>query len=381
MHFSGVLQSAPSLDGPWIDLTNAVSPHEIPVGGGGTGWYRAREEAGSGIFDARSVVDIVVIGPLQAHFELAFAGMPDGIFPPVREKPYFDARIEVFGGVIPVSMRVRGNSSLQECPFPKLKFKVSRGDRENSPFADAREVKIITHCGEGGRGPIGRLRDETATWREAMVFEAMEAVGLTGPRVRRARIEYRDESPPAEERPTGWRITRMAVLLDHVEVVAERLGGRALSDEEVARLENAGFDEETVALLHLFQALVGNWDYELSVDGVGLWNIEVIEGSDRELVPVASDFDLAGWVTGVTRPIAPPDYRPDLEELVREALYALEEARATLSPLGFASARARFLERRPAIETAVHAAQVDAPGRTNALRHVTAFYDALGRVP
>lgn len=92
---------------------------------------------------------------MQAHFDLALAGIPDGIFPPRREKPYFVGKVWYSGHEVPVQLRVRGNSSLQECPFPKLKFKVARVDRVGTRFADAREVKLGTHCADGGRGTVG----------------------------------------------------------------------------------------------------------------------------------------------------------------------------------------------------------------------------------
>ena len=77
------------------------------------------------MLSSRTVVEWTLTGPMQAHFNMAFAGMPDGIFPPHREKPYFDGTLKMGELEVPVTLRVRGNSSLQECPFPKLKVKVS----------------------------------------------------------------------------------------------------------------------------------------------------------------------------------------------------------------------------------------------------------------
>ena len=159
--FTGTLQSADAVTGSWTDITNAANPYVVDFSTGNK-FFRARDLAS--IFSSEAIVSFTVTGPLQQHFDLAFAGMPDGIFPPIREKPYFDGTITLGAQEIPVSLRVRGNSSLQECPFPKMKFKVSRTDRAGTPFYDAREVKIGTHCAEGGQGPIGRLRDERATY-------------------------------------------------------------------------------------------------------------------------------------------------------------------------------------------------------------------------
>src|SRR5687768_14424954 len=129
--FAGVLQSAGAIAGPWTALSNAISPH-FPTAAGNQQFYRARDP--DSIFSATSVAHFTLIGPFQTHFDLAYAGLPDGIFPPKREKPYFDGMLKLAGFEIPVSLRVRGNSSLQECPFPKLKFKVSREQRAGTPF-------------------------------------------------------------------------------------------------------------------------------------------------------------------------------------------------------------------------------------------------------
>jgi len=125
---------------------------------------------------------------------------------------------------------------------------------------------------------------------------------------------------------------------------------------------------------------LGNWDYKLSVDGVGLWNIDVIEQTNRTLIPVAGDFDLASWVTGVVRVMAPREYRPDLPDLERQPLYELEQIKQQVTSASFSAARQRFENARSAIEAQVRMALIDEPGRTNAQQHVTAFYGALSSV-
>jgi len=129
--FKGTLQSAAAVTGPWNDVPNASTPHQ-PAPAELQRFYRARTP--DSIFASTSVVALTLTAPFQTHFEMAYAGLPDGIFPPVREKPYFDGSLQMAGLAIPITLRVRGNSSLQECPFPKLKFKVSREQREGTPF-------------------------------------------------------------------------------------------------------------------------------------------------------------------------------------------------------------------------------------------------------
>lgn len=377
--YTGTLQSAAAVTGPWLDVTNAANPF-VQDSSGAEHYFRARAAGPESIFATTNMVAFTVKGPLQAYFEKAFAGMPDGIFPPVREKPWFDGFLTVNGQQTPADLRVRGNSSLQECPFPKLKFKVSSADRAGTPFFDAREVKVGTHCAEGGRGPIGRLRDQIAAFREALAYEAMNALGFISPRVRRALIEYNDTTPAREgDEPgtTGWQVIRHALIFDDVEVIAERLGARALDGQEIADLSKAGFDELLIVKLRLLHVLLGNWDFTLSIDGGELWNTDVIQFPDGRYWPIAGDFDLSSWVTERVQLNAPWDYHPELADIDREARFQTEKIQTGADPSIFAAARDHYLARRTTLEALVAGAQLDDAGRTNAQRHIQAFYAAL----
>ncbi|MGV3772357.1 MAG: hypothetical protein ACO1QB_05610 [Verrucomicrobiales bacterium] len=379
--FTGVLQSSPGMDGPWTDLPNAQSPY-LQERDTEQKFFRARSPGVHSVFSSPVIIDLTMTAPFQHNFELAHAGMPDGIFPPLREKPWFQGKVKIGTMELPVTYRVRGNSSLQECPFPKLKMKISRETRAGTPFADAREIKIGTHCAEGGSGPVGRLREQTAAYRETLAYEAMGILGFITPRVRRAQIDYIDTTPAREGSETGWQLSRDALIFDDPEVIAEQLGGRALSDEEKAELRNANFDPQLVTDLRMFHALLGNWDYTLSADGRETWNADVIELPNLQLVPVAGDFDLSSWVTGVVRRMAPHDYFPELEVMEREVRYEVETIYNDVGAESFALAKERFEAKRAALEARIQSSNMDEAGRQNAMKHVSAFFwavDSLGR--
>lgn len=378
--FSGTLQQTDALGSPWVDLTNATNPYVV-ARSGAQKYFRTR--AVPSIFSSEEIVAFSVTGALQEHFDLAYAGLPDGIFPPVREKPWFAGEITIRQQMIPAELRVRGNSSLQECPFPKMKFKVSRTNRAGTPFFDAREVKIGTHCAEGGRGSIGRLRDERSAYREALAYELMQILEFLSPRVRRARIDYHDTSSTDRANEVGWSVTRNAMILDDAEVVAERLGGRALDDAEVEGLTNANFGLQLVTDLQVFQVLIGNWDYTLTPDGREAWNFDVVELPNLQLVPMAGDFDLSSFVTEEVLVDVPWDYHPELPVLERQARYDLERLKARVQESGteiFPNATARFEAKRSALVAKVNTAVIDETGRTNAVAHVNAFFKALSAV-
>ena len=111
-----------------------------------------------------------------------------------------------------------------------------------------------------------------------------------------------------------------------------------------------------------------------------MWNADVVELANHQLVPIPGDFDLASFVTGEVRVRAPKEYHPELAEVERQARYDVEQIQQRFDALIFAGATGRFTQKRPAIEALIKAADVDVEGRINALRHVTAFFDALAAV-
>ena len=378
--FTGTLQKAAGITGPWTDVSGGISPFH-PDGSGRMVFYRARVSSPPSIFSSSLRVSLRLTGPFQMHFNLAAAGAPDGIFPPRRLKPPFEGTVVLDGTELPVGLRVRGNSSLQECPFPKLTLKVAKEQRAGTPFFDAREIKIGTHCAEGGHGNVGRLRDERATYREALAYETMNQLGFLSPRVRRAQINFFDTSPSNQGVEGGWQISRQALLLEDPEVVGERLGGRALDDLELEALTHAGFSEQLLVDLRFFHVFIGNWDFALSVNGQGLGNTDVIVMPDGKLVPMAGDFDLCSWVTGEVRSTFPRNYHPEWPDVDRQARYQLEQIGSEVTPEQFIAAQKRFETRREAVESLVGSAELDDEGRVNALRHVRAFFEALSRSP
>jgi hypothetical protein len=380
LYFSGVLWVADHVQGPWSMVAEAESPFALDAANTQK-FFRAGPLGTNNIFDAHTLVSMGLSGPLQGNFNLAHAGTPDGIFPPVRLKDYFLGTLVIPGWTLPASVRVRGNSSLQECPFPKLKFKIAKEARAGTPFADAKEIKIGTHCAEGGHGGIGRLREQSAVFREVLAYEALELMGFTAPRIRRVEMDYVDTTPATNDYSTvGWQVTRDALIVEDGEVLASRLGGRLLNEEEAVALGTGKFDLQLTADLQCFEALIGNWDCDLGWGGRNVWNFEVLEfptGSVTNYVPVAGDFDLASWVTGVVRRSAPWDYHPELGDLERETRYALEQAQLRVGAVLFNASRQRFNDRKAALETLVNFARIDEDGRANAQHHVSVFYEAL----
>jgi len=181
----------------------------------------------------------------------------------------------------------------------------------------------------------------------------------------------------------GWEITRQAVLLEDLELVAARLGGRVLLESELPWLVAPNFDAQLVADLQLFNALLG---IGTTVSAGIARRLEhgcsrTARRTRRRLVPVSGDFDLSSWVTGVVRRSSPWDYHPELGDLERETRYQLEKIQRWVEPPLFASARQRFVMKREALEGHVARARLDEEGRVNALHHLSVFFTALDLFP
>ena len=66
---------------------------------------------------------------------------------------------------------------------------------------------------------------------------------------------------------------------------------------------------------------------------------------------MASDFDLASWVTGIVRVMAPHDYRPELPDADRQARYEMEQIKQRVGAASFIAAKDRFVAKRTEIES------------------------------
>lgn len=362
----------------------------------------------STLFDRAEPLAFRIEAPLGEAFEKASAGLPNGPLPgmPRRSKDPFVGTLTyaTSGGAevtLPIELKVRGNSSLSECSFPKLTIKIRKGDLAGAPlgpFAGDTKFKLGTHCGEdaSGTGQIGRLRHETAAHREAAVYGLLGTI-LTGTadepalHARAARVTYVDTSAGTAGEP----LERDAFVLEDLARLAKRLGAAddcrtvdgeeecdpVLKDSEVFALDPAALPLPNVALLGAFHALVGNWDYSLGTALGGgkdtLWNTDVaVFGAPDapRMLPVAQDFDLASAVTGKVRGAASgaPDALRDQAEKYLSNLDALP-------PDVRSAALDRLRSRKAAVLEAAQRLPMDDAGRAILIRHVETFYAVLER--
>jgi hypothetical protein len=89
-----------------------------------------------------------------------------------KERDVFPAKVALDGGDLEAKVRLRGQSSLQELTYPKLKVDL-QGDAKGTPLVGVREFSLNTHgfdAQPGATSSLGRLRSPEAVAREAAIY-------------------------------------------------------------------------------------------------------------------------------------------------------------------------------------------------------------------
>lgn len=358
------------------------------------------------VFADRSVLPLTIEAPFEDLFAAAHAGEPNGPLPGVPRRTFDEApgkiTFHLASGAertLDVTVKVRGNSSLVECPFPKLTVKLTdaaKDQAKDTPFAKNTKFKVGTHCadaGDGDRGTVGRLRNEKSPLREQLVLAQLEQLLPITLASRPARVVYVDAKTHATTERSGF-------VVEHEEKLARRSGAPKehcrtvdgaedcdplLTDSEIAALDpRQGMDRDRIAALTLFHAAVGNWDWHLDVGPVEahaerVWNHDVLllpkdptkPDGDLTMVPVAHDFDLASAVTGRVGVNAPTP-----ASLAAQAKEYLKRT-AGLTPEEVARAKDLFHAKKSALYAAVDASSADDAGRALSKAHLDAFFAAI----
>ncbi len=222
------------------------------------------------LFEHQAVIDAVLEGPLGELLD----------DPDTRDQLPFEFRID--GTTHAVKVRLRGKSRLRVCDFLPLRLNFKKGEVDGSLFAGQDKLKLVVPCHSSERAEENLLE-------EYAVYRMFNLLSPAGYRVRLLRTTFLDTAAD------GDTTTLHAFLLEADAQLAARLGGQRSDRTEVA-LE--WLDEQQMALVYVFQYLVGNVD----------WSLVLASGDDRcchngtliqtpaDLLYVPYDFDLSGFV-------------------------------------------------------------------------------------
>lgn len=284
----------------------------------------------------------------------------------------------------------RGHTSRQasECAFPKLKIDLTHADVANTPFAGMRAIKLGTHCDERQDEALtakyGRLANERAPSREALVYRLLETAGVPTLLARPARVTYvftddRSRSP----------LTRMALLLEDDQQAQDRLGATGQITETTFGSARELFEPRDTARLAFAQAMIGNFDWCLRMFGGDiyrcderhpLWNILAFERPGRRALPLVYDFDLSGIVVGRHiwfDQVFSADFA-DVPSAVRVEVQAqVQRTRSLFDRPLLDDTRRHFVQVRAALLREIDASTADERGKALATEYLAAFFDAI----
>ncbi|WNJ16614.1 hypothetical protein [Pontibacter sp. G13] len=180
-------------------------------------------------------------------------------------------------------VRLRGNFRRRAdvCSFPPFKLRFSKEQRAGTPFQMHKHLKVVTHCME-----------ESFLLREYLVYRTYEKLTPYSFRARLVKITY---SSTQDTIPSQ---TYFAVLLEDDKTLAKRLGGELWEGD---RLKPEQVDRQELTLLALFQYMIGNLDWDISLHK----NVDFVQIPGKEQpVVVPFDFDYSAMVnppyTGIT---------------------------------------------------------------------------------
>ncbi|HXT70428.1 MAG TPA: hypothetical protein VN700_11765 [Vicinamibacterales bacterium] len=177
---------------------------------------------------------------------------------------------------VPLKIRTRGHSrrNAGTCSFAPLLLEFDKATVRNTVFDGHGPIKLGTHCRKGS---------EDVVLREHVLYRAFNLLTPRSFRTRVAKMTYVDAS-------TGKVTAEEAGLfIEDDDDVAKRMEGRIIA------LENATFprvERDTLALVMLFEYLIGNTDLSLMVQH----NMRLVQTQDTVRYPVPYDWDYSGVV-------------------------------------------------------------------------------------
>ncbi|HVH42684.1 MAG TPA: hypothetical protein VM925_10080, partial [Labilithrix sp.] len=272
--------------------------------------------------------------------------------------------------VLDMRVYVRGESSKNDCPFPKVKIDFENKEQlKQTPFKGHGKIRVNTHCGPGdasARSGMGRVMNGVGPVREELTYRLIRAAGIATYRTRVLQVHYVDTADNTE-------IDTFAMAMETGDDAAQRFAKAEppLIDPETGVYLDPGKGEvswsakgtpENEAQITVAEAFAGNkdWGGTHNVDAFGI-------PKAQNVFRIPQDFDLAaialGDIARYGKGVAPvTDARPGLRNPAvaaglkdrREAMEAayLEaektavEAKAVTSEDGRTTTDPGFLEAR-----------------------------------
>ncbi|MEM7104374.1 MAG: hypothetical protein AAF502_14645 [Bacteroidota bacterium] len=221
--------------------------------------------------------------------------------------------------MLPINVRLRGNTRKDICSFPplKLKFPSERLDSmEVKPFST---LKLVTHCNTDSTF-------KQLLFKEFVTYKMYASLTDHAFDVQLVEVEYIDAARKLESQK------HYGFIIENQKELAHRLNADLLSNSDPAIKT---IHQDQYKMFIMFQYMVGNTDWNLT----NRHNIEVVIPEENPSpVPIPYDFDFSGLVNA---PYAKP-YPTMPISSVRERLFQWRgDKDADFTPVA-----AKFLEKK-----------------------------------
>lgn len=261
------------------------------------------------LYGPSSALSVKITAPLTTLFTRRANGQADppkppkdGEAPPAWQEPEFSEpgklTIAVEGGEKVLDMRVyiRGESSQNDCPFPKLKIDFDDKEQlKKTPFKGHGKFRLNTHCGPGdasARSGMGRVMNGVGPVREELTYKIIRAMGIPTYATRVLAIKYEDTAAnnavtetfgmameSGDDAEQRFKAMQPALIPEGYEYLDPAVAGRGRATPE------------NLAQVTVAEAFSGNkdWGGTHNVDSFGA-------NPPTEIFQIAQDFDLGAIV-------------------------------------------------------------------------------------
>lgn len=184
-----------------------------------------------------------------------------------------------------IKLRNRGRYRRSKCDMPPLKLKFPKKLMKADGFSGHNDFKLVTHC-------LDSDKDGENVLREYLAYQLYAQLSPVNFRTQLVRITYINTQ-------TGSTDTNYGILIEDSDEMAERM--QSTICEECFNLDKDKFDRSNIQTSVLFQYMIGNTDYSVTMSR-NLKILVPVNSNDSYRV-AAYDFDFSGLVnTEYARP-------------------------------------------------------------------------------
>ncbi len=196
------------------------------------------------------------------------------------ERDWHNFQLQVGDDSLDVKLRVRGNFRRKECEFPPIMIKFKSSQVKQTVFAGQKKLKLVTHCNEKRSFSIN-------TYEEYIAYKLLNQVTDKSFKVRLLEVTYGAEGKKVKVRP--------AFFIEHVNSLAERLGGTHIEPEFV---RSKRLDQHYMVQASIFQYWIGNTDFSFiaPIKGAACCHNSKLIQVGHDIYSVPYDFDFSGLV-------------------------------------------------------------------------------------